>query len=244
MNTARSLHRWFFARSVCIAAISSLGAVAQLSGCRSGASPYRTAAEGSRDTARAERLNREAADAMQEGNWSKAQDLLQRALAADLYLGPAHNNLGIVHMKQGNLYEASNEFEWARRLMPGHPDPRINLAMVLEQVGKPADAIASYRSALEVYPDHIGAIQGLVRLQLRQGTVASTNPDIRELLEQVALRGESDEWKEWARLHLARSSTAIDENKPSQHPARLVSALLPNAAPRVRPRENQEIPTE
>jgi hypothetical protein len=74
-------------------------------------------------------------------------------------------------------------------------------------VGKPAYAIGSYRSALEVYPDHIGAIQGLVRLQLRQGTAAGNNPDIRTMLEEVVLRGESEEWRGWAKLELAKTAT-------------------------------------
>ncbi len=181
-----------------------------LSGCRSSASPYRAASEGSRDTVRAEALNREAAELMQRGDWKSAQDTLQSALAADLYYGPAHNNLGVVHMRQGNLYEASNEFEWARRLMPGHPDPRINLAMVLEQVGKPKDALESYRSALEVYPDHIGAIQGLVRLQLRQG---KPNANTVPMLEQVALRGENDQWQQWARSELAKRASGRDSSE-------------------------------
>jgi tetratricopeptide (TPR) repeat protein len=147
---------------------------------------------------------------MQRGDWKSAQDTLQSALAADLYYGPAHNNLGVVHMRQGNLYEASNEFEWARRLMPGHPDPRINLAMVLEQVGKPKDALESYRSALEVYPDHIGAIQGLVRLQLRQDkSDANTVP----MLERVALRGETDQWQQWARSELAKRASGRDSSE-------------------------------
>jgi hypothetical protein len=49
------------------------------------------------------------------------------ALSADLFFGLAHNNLGVLYLKEDKLYEAANEFEWARKLMPGHPDPRMNL---------------------------------------------------------------------------------------------------------------------
>jgi len=145
---------------------------------------------------------------MKSADWPQAQSLLQAALAADLYFGPAHNNLGVLHLREGNLYEAASEFEWAKKLMPGHPDPRVNLAMVLEQVGKPTEAIAAYRSALEVYPDHICAVQGLVRLQLRQ---AKPDDTTNHLLEQVAIRGETTEWKQWARLQLAKRSSSITE---------------------------------
>lgn len=58
---------------------------------------------------------------------AKAERLFRSALAADPYCGPAHNDLGVVYLKGGQLYEAAAEFDWARKLMPGHPDPRLNL---------------------------------------------------------------------------------------------------------------------
>lgn len=36
----------------------------------------------------------------------------------------------------GWLHKAASEFEWARKLMPGYPDPRLNLAMTLEEAGR------------------------------------------------------------------------------------------------------------
>ena len=121
------------------------------------------------------------------------------ALSADLFHGPAHNNLGILHLHDGELYEAASEFEWARKLMPGHPDPRVNLALTLERAGRVDDAIDTYSSALEVMPGHVSAVQGLVRCQLRHDRV---DAQTRERLEMIALSGESDEWRSWARMRL------------------------------------------
>ena len=102
--------------------------------------PYGTASIAPRDTARAEELAREAADLV-VSEPERAEAMLRDALAADLFHGPAHNNLGVIHLKRGELYEAAHEFEWARKLMPGHPDPRFNLAMTLELAGRSDDAV-------------------------------------------------------------------------------------------------------
>lgn len=106
------------------------------------------------------------------------------------------NNLGTLYLDQGKLYEAAGEFEWARKLMPGHPDPRMNLALTLERAGRTDDALATYATALEVYPGHIPTIQALTRLQLRAGRADHRTA---EFLDEIAMRGETDEWKTWAR---------------------------------------------
>ena len=69
--------------------------------------------------------------------------------------GPARNNLGVLLLKQGRLYDAASEFEWARKLMPGHPDPRLNLGLTLEQAGRLDGTLDLYATALEVHPDHV-----------------------------------------------------------------------------------------
>lgn len=165
--------------------------------------PYAPANAASRDTARATRLNAEAAAWLERATvehdaaaLQQAESLLREALNADLYFGPAHNNLGVILLSRDELYEAAAEFEWARKLMPGHPDPRVNLAFTLESAGRTDDAIATYRTALEVLPDDIAATQGLARLQIRSGRRDETTTG---LLETIAMRGESTQWREWAR---------------------------------------------
>lgn len=178
----------------------ALCAVLAIGGCRAGsASPYAPQREIDRDTAAAERLARQAAELI-DTNPDKAERLLREALTKDLYHGPAHNNLGVLYLSQGELYKAAGEFEWSRKLLPGHPDPRINLALTLERAGRIDDALRNYASALEVYPDHIGAMQGLARLQLRHNR---RDERALELLAAIALRGETEEWRLWAQRALA-----------------------------------------
>lgn len=161
--------------------------------------PYNAPRESLRNPLEAQRLTLQAAELMQ-GEPERAEKLLREALTHDLYHGPAHNNLGVLHLKRGELYEAANGFEWARKLMPGHPDPRLNLALTLERAGRVDEALAACDSALEVYPGHIATTQALARLQLRH---RRTDDRTRKLLEDIAMRGESEQWREWARHRLA-----------------------------------------
>ena len=173
-----------------------------LAGCRSAApSPYTPPAEGMRSTVEAEKLSREGAD-LSEKNPTEAEALFRGALTKDLFYGPAHNNLGVLYLKQQKLYEAANEFEWARKLMPGHPDPRVNLAITLELAGRVNEALASYCAALEVYTDYLPAIEGLASLTVRAG---KKDERLASWLDTIALHGESDPWKNWARVQLMKA---------------------------------------
>src|SRR5215510_4792338 len=92
---------------------------------------------------------------------------------------------------------------WAKRLLPGHPDPRMNLALTLERAGRTDQALAMYRSALEVYPDHLPTLQALARLQVRTGRL---DGQTRHALDEISMRGDTPKWREWARMQLTRLS--------------------------------------
>lgn len=171
-----------------VAAVVGLGCHATTSG------PYEPAQESARDTERARELTLEAVELMTEEP-ARAEALLRDALSADLFHGPAHNNLGVLYLNEGKLYAAAEEFEWARKLLPGHPDPRVNLALTLEQAGRWQEARDSYSAALEVYPRYLPAVQGLARVIAHTG-----ERDERQAswLEQIALEGDRS-WRAWAR---------------------------------------------
>jgi hypothetical protein len=78
----------------------------------------------------------------------------------------------------------------------------MNLALTLEKAGRTVEAIAAYRTALEVYPEHIQTMEALARLEVRAG---KTDADMPRLLSEVAYRGESARWREWARVEMARA---------------------------------------
>lgn len=175
--------------------------VVLLAACRSAqrVGPYTPLSETARDTARAEELNRQAADLI-TSDPARAEALLRDALTADLYLGPAHNNLGVLFLGQGKLYEAASEFEWAKKLLPGHPDPRVNLALVLEASGRVDDALASYQDALQIQPGYLPAIQGAAVLTIRAGR---EDERLNAWLREVGQRSSDASWRAWARMRLA-----------------------------------------
>ncbi len=161
--------------------------------------PYSPPTEEERDTTRAERLSREAADLIPD-DLEHAEQLLREALTADLFHGPAHNNLGVVFLKQEKLYEAAQEFEWAKKLMPGSPDPRVNLALVMEAAGKTDEALNGYASALEVRSEYLPAMQGMARLLVRERSDNRLGP----MLDEIVLRSSDAAWRDWAALELTR----------------------------------------
>ncbi len=183
-------------RSGVLASIA-LVAVLACTSCRSTPTgPYSTPVEGSRSTIEAERLNREAADILRTDP-ARAEVLLREALTHNLFYGPAHNNLGVVFLAQDKLYEAANEFEWARKLLPDSADPRINLALCMERAGRTTDALRAYDSALEVAPESLAAMQGAAALTIRAG---HDDPRLRTWIEHITLRSTEPDWREWALL--------------------------------------------
>jgi len=135
--------------------------------------PYTPPTGLERNTHQAELLSREAADSIDEGDLEGAEALLRQSLTADLFYGPAHNNLGVVFLMQDKLYEAAQEFEWAKKLLPSAPDPRVNLALVLEQAGREEDAMLAWEGALEVAPECRQAQTGRDRL----ATIRNEHPN-------------------------------------------------------------------
>jgi len=171
-----------------------------LVGCTCSGGPYMPQTEAARDSLKAQSLTQRAA-AIMDKDPKKAESLLREALTADLYHGPAHNDLGVLCLKKGELYTAASEFEWASRLLPGLPEPRMNLALTLEKAGRVDEALTAYATALEVYQNHLPTIQAMTRLQIKAG---KTDERTRANLSEIAYKSEDQRWREWARGQLTR----------------------------------------
>lgn len=182
-----------------VASLVAAGCVVAV-GCSNGRGPYNAKAAEQRDIRKAEAIYKDAVAAMADDP-AKAKTLLNEALGFDLYHGAAHNNLGVILLGENKLYDAAEEFEWARKLMPGHPQPRVNLAIALERGGKPLEAIESAKAALEVRPGHMGAIQTLAYIQIREGLEDKTTKDH---LNTIISRSDDQVWRDWANRQRAR----------------------------------------
>ena len=153
-----------------------------------------------RDADRAQTENTRGVALMRKGDYEQAEKALKGALLADVMHGPAHNNLGKVYFHQHRYYLAAWEFQYASKLMPNQPEPRNNLGLVYEAVGKLDDAIKSYDQARTLDPDSAEFIGNLVRSRIRQG---ERSPEMRALLEELVLRETRADWSSWAREQLA-----------------------------------------
>ncbi|MEK7415628.1 MAG: tetratricopeptide repeat protein [Planctomycetota bacterium] len=175
----------------CIAAASCL----LLNSCASKTrGPYSAQASDLRDIRKAEEIYQQAVAAIADSP-ETAKALLREALGFDLYHGAAHNNLGVLLLGENKLYDAAEEFEWARKLMPGHPEPRVNLAITLERGGKHTDAMDAAKTALEVQPGHLGAIKTLAYIQIREGVEDKTT---KGYLDTIVARSDDTIWTDWA----------------------------------------------
>jgi tetratricopeptide (TPR) repeat protein len=185
-------------------------ALALATGCGEARGPYQSDGKERRDVAKAEERYQEALTALAKipADDRSAEALLREVLGHDLYHGAAHNNLGVLLLKQDRLYDAAEEFEWARKLLPGHPEPRVNLAIALERGGKHLDALDAARTALEVRPGNLAAIKTIAVIQIREALVDDTT---RGHLDAIRQRSSDPLWRDWAE----RESLKLEaQNKP------------------------------
>ncbi len=162
---------------------------------------YQTVAvDPQRDTDAARRFNAAGVAMLKDSQLDAAETEFKAALKADMFFGPAHNNLGMVYHRQKKLYLAAWEFQYASTLMPNRAEPRNNLGAVFEAVGKLDDAAEWYEAALQIEPDTPEVISNLARIYVRE---KRTDTRTRELLSEIVLKDHRSDLVEWAREQLA-----------------------------------------
>ncbi len=134
------------------------------------------------------------------GNIDKATEKFIAAINADEAYGPAHNNLGLLHFEQGNLYQAVLAFEQAMEFMPTDPIVYYNLALTLESAGRVSAAMELYMQAVQMAPTNPVFLGNLVRLRIRLG---ESGPDLNEQLQDLVLIETRPDWRRWADRQLA-----------------------------------------
>lgn len=79
-----------------------------------------------------------------------------------------HNNMGRIHLRNGEPDKARREFQKALELDPSNAEALLNLAGVHRLEGRVADAEHLVRRALQVDPNSIGALSQLAELRRDQ----------------------------------------------------------------------------
>lgn len=149
---------------------------------------------------KAQRLTLAGVAAMENGQLDYAFDKLIAAIEADESYGPAHNNIGLLHYDEGNLYPAILAFERAMELMPQNATVYYNLGLTLEAGGKLDQALDLYWQAHEMDPTEPHYLGNLVRLRVRMG---ENGPDVISQLQDLILIETRPDWKRWADKELA-----------------------------------------
>ena len=152
-----------------------------------------------RDTSAARRDNVDAIELIGKGKFADAEVLLKKALDADVTYGPAHNNLGKLYFRDDALYLAAWEFQYASKLMPDVPEPRNNLGLVLEKVGKLDEAVICYEDAVKLAADNVQFLGNDARARYCRG---DRDDRLRTLLESLVMRDTRAEWAGWAKERL------------------------------------------
>jgi Tfp pilus assembly protein PilF len=166
--------------------------------------PYTTvAADPRRDTETARKLTAEGTELLGAGEYEQAAAKLKSALEADLFYGPAHNNLGLAYYHQEKYYLAAWELQYAANLMPTQADPRNNLGLVFEAVGKLDEAADWYNKALALEPEAIEPLRHLARTRIRQDRL---DAQTRQLLEKLVMKETDPAWRNWAESQLQTRS--------------------------------------
>ena len=173
-----------------------------LSGCSSLQSKNESIVrvESKRNTARAIRLTHAGIHSLHKQHIDLAAKHFREAVLADPAYGPAHNNLGLMHYEQGNLYQAVMAFEQAREFLPDDPAVVYNLGLALESAGRSDEALDLYytANAMDVAnPNYLG---NLVRLRVRLG---EHDELLQQQLRDLVLIETRPEWRRWADTQLA-----------------------------------------
>jgi Flp pilus assembly protein TadD len=172
------------------------------------------------NTDKAREFNAKGTTELEKNDLAAAEKIFKEALTQDLFFGPAHNNLGITYFRQKKFYLAAWEFQYAVKLMPNKSEPRNNLGMIFENVGKLDEAAKCYEEALKLDPEDVQVMANLVRLRVR-----NNQPDerTRQLLGEVILRDTRPEWVSWAREKLAlmpKDAASQPSDVPGSQPNR------------------------
>jgi hypothetical protein len=86
------------------------------------------------------------------------------------------------------------------------------------------EALATYSTALEVYPNHIPTMQAMSRLQLRHNRADDRTPG---MLKEIAMGGETQQWRDWAQWQLVKANGSTDSLLKSGPYSVLVPQPLP-----------------
>lgn len=181
--------------------------------------------ESKRNTVRAAKLTTAGIRSLHKQHIDLAAKHFREAVAADFEYGPAHNNLGLMHYEQGNLYQAVMAFEQAREFLPDDPAVVYNLGLALESAGRSAEAMNLYYTANEMDAANPHYLGNLVRLRVRLG---EHDELLQQQLRDLVLIEIRPEWRRWADTQLALTQNSSLDRGPATPDLESTANQTPN----------------
>ena len=108
---------------------------------------------------------------MSRGDFSAAAALLEKSVAKDPRLFPAHAALGRAYEKLGKINEARASFRLALTIRPGHVESHIALGRIAYDKGEIERAIFHLEKAVKSKPDSFVAQYRLGLIRRRRGQI-------------------------------------------------------------------------
>ena len=121
--------------------------------------------------------------------WARAQRLANERLlwthtiSLNDQAWAAHNNLGVIQSKDGQIDDAINHFQQVIKLQPDYAVGYFNLGDALRLKGQPNQAIEQYQMALALREDYFKAHNNLALLLLKQRKVEQAVTHLRAVVE-------------------------------------------------------------
>jgi protein O-mannosyl-transferase len=118
--------------------------------------------------------------AVQTSFWKNSEELWNRTLSVTSNNDFAHNNLGFLYLRRGELDKAISHFETALKIRSGSSQTRYNLGTALVQTnlanalareGRPEEAVMHYEEAIKLRPDYGDAYYNFGSVLFQQGRI-------------------------------------------------------------------------
>lgn len=138
-------------------------------------------AEGAK--AEAENHFNQAQERIASSQYGAALTALNETVALNPLHGPAHNDLGVLYLRDGDPDRALGHLTRAAQLHPDDADTARNLAEVYVEVGRTEDAIQTYLRLIERYPHDLDALLWLAAAATKLGQKSQATAFLQRVLE-------------------------------------------------------------
>lgn len=118
----------------------------------------------------------------QVGYWANSTRLFERMLEKTKNNDFAHNNLGLVLVKQGKLDEAERHYLKAIDIDPNVPNPYLNIGVIADKNGDLENAQKLYEKAITIDPDYYDGHLTLGGFFLKQGNYQKSSHHYAEAI--------------------------------------------------------------